>query len=575
MTALILPTIPRGNVVEEQFSPAALYAYFEPRRTPEEPAPPTWRPPLQVLYLANYLRDLACSHIVFEEQYVDRDYREDFGTFYSQSFVAYRNSCSRLHFFGPTFGDDSRTPFGGLDALAAVRRAVGSKANAAERRKAWAEANRDIARHYRGYAVIRPLYAAPLGRTVLMPYPLIDGDRSTKVRAASQHQVNLAGFRLEVRGVVFQQQDRGTSACATTAIWTALHTLGEPRGVPITPAEITRHATAHSIPHGRALPSEGLNVAQMCDAIRALGYSPYLYNHATQATTRALLHLAVQSPLPTVAIAHPPNDAQALHAFAIVGGKLVPDVDDAATVVAAAGLDAFSASKRGGVPPVGPEFGHLQELYVHDDRIGPYAAFRICDPKEHPTISAQLKLPEKRRLDEKAFVLDLSGAVKPDYRQVYPNWQGNADYFVLRQLLFPLYPKISISLRDMVSRAIDILEKVGGANAGRRLTVWYDMRLVLGSDYLRDLVIGGFANDELLDTVCRHFVMSRYVVYLRLSSEDFPIADVVFDTTGTDLHAPAIGVLDHVGNRSAKRIIESIRTAVPQAHHFAAANQRA
>lgn len=90
--------------------------------------------------LISLARDLRVRYVLIENDYVDPDYRSQFSLFYSRQFTEYRARCDRLHFF-------TRSPSRyvlSLDKLQAS---------------------------YRGYAVMRPVPAAPVGRVLIPPPP--------------------------------------------------------------------------------------------------------------------------------------------------------------------------------------------------------------------------------------------------------------------------------------------------------------------------------------------------------------------------------------------------------------------
>src|SRR4051812_17619575 len=57
----------------------------------------------QLTYLASYVGEgLKCRSVLIERHYIDRDYIEDHGLFYSRSLYSYKNYCQRIHFFKST-----------------------------------------------------------------------------------------------------------------------------------------------------------------------------------------------------------------------------------------------------------------------------------------------------------------------------------------------------------------------------------------------------------------------------------------------------------------------------------------
>ena len=59
-----------------------------------------------------------------------------------------------------------------------------------------------------------------MGKTCLR----VSGDRGVgKKKIDKPYDVNLFGIKLTIDSIAFQEQDKVVAACATTAIWTALH----------------------------------------------------------------------------------------------------------------------------------------------------------------------------------------------------------------------------------------------------------------------------------------------------------------------------------------------------------------
>ena len=159
--------------------------------------------PLQVRYLRGYLADLNAQVVLEEPDYFDRDYLAEYSAFYAKSTMPYGNRCRRLHFFSTSELNRRR-----------LRAAAGS-----DGRSRWL-----MRKHYLGFIVVRPLGASPLGRTVLRWYPDDGQDRPPRIVEPSRNYLtHVAGVELKVRGLAWQQQDAGVGACATVALWSALH----------------------------------------------------------------------------------------------------------------------------------------------------------------------------------------------------------------------------------------------------------------------------------------------------------------------------------------------------------------
>ena len=116
-----------------------------------------------------------------------------------------------------------------------------------------------------GFSILKPLPVSRLGRTVLKTFPL-ESDKGARRLFTGVHpfEVHLSGFTLSVRGLPFQQQDHGVSACATVALWSSLHNLSKIGKVfPPSPVQITETASRYLLSAGRALPSEGLTLSDV------------------------------------------------------------------------------------------------------------------------------------------------------------------------------------------------------------------------------------------------------------------------------------------------------------------------
>jgi len=154
----------------------------------------------QLKYLKAYLRGAGVRCVVVEQNYFDRDYLDEFAAFYSKSARGYPNICQRLHFFK-------------IDLeKAELYQAMGQTGQE--------EVLQD---GYLGFMVRRPLDTAPFGRTVLSWYENRD-ERSERITPVLRdYTCNVLGIRLKVKGIPWQQQDRGVSACARIALWSMFH----------------------------------------------------------------------------------------------------------------------------------------------------------------------------------------------------------------------------------------------------------------------------------------------------------------------------------------------------------------
>jgi len=210
----------------------------------------------QIQYLRGYLADLGAISVLEEQNYFDRDYLSEFSSFYSISTSGYPNVCRRLHFFsGPEL----------------LRTELEDAVSGSE------QASSKLQSRYLGFIVLRPIPHAPLGRTVLKWYTDLTPKTPRVVDPSRTYWCNVAGLKLKVIGLAWQQQDTGVGACATIGVWTMMHSsaFDDSHAIPTT-AEITRSAHERASLGGRMFPSSGLTLYQIAEAIKALNLSPVI-----------------------------------------------------------------------------------------------------------------------------------------------------------------------------------------------------------------------------------------------------------------------------------------------------------
>jgi hypothetical protein len=452
----------------------------------------------QLRYVGEYAQDLACKSIVVENHYIDRDYMEDHSVFYSKNLYPYPNACRRVHFFsaGEKLVDQRLKDIleiGIRDGPAAYREACGRFSDEA----------------YLGFSVIKPLPGSPVGRTVLRSFPkrpVDPEDRSVRnFECTRLYTTHLRGVELTVRGLAFQQQDVGVSACATTAVWSALQKFRDHEDIAAaTPAQITSLAAKYSLPFGRAMPSEGLSLDQMCQAVQAVGVSPHIFRVSRLTEARGYLYSAVRSGLaPVLILTHNTNS----HAVVVAGMKVrsphvpetvAPETDDLA--------------------------GDVIALYIHDDRRGPYLRANLEHKDGEPKLAISSR--EGQQADE---------------------------VWSLTHILVPMHSKIRLAVSGLRVTALQIVttmhrlrEVVNGVQPGtiEDPVVAFEAWIARAHKYVESLFVGvqGASADPIVD-LCTHVGMARYLGIIRLTSAYFDPIDVLIDTTGTQRNAHCLGIV--------------------------------
>lgn len=273
--------------------------------------------------------------MLVEHRYVDRDYLEDFAAYYVSCFRPYERFCQRLHFFDELFTQaevEELLEIGNVDVAARFRAS------------------------YLGFIVLRPLPVAVVGRTCLRTYPE-EGKRHYPI--TREYSVSLFGLALGVRTLAFQEQDRVAAACATSALWSTFHGTGMRFQHPIpSPVQITRQATERGLLSGRVLPSHGLTLEQMVDAVKSVGLEPELLPVTSQQQLQECVYAYLQAAIPLMLVGRLRDEgaehARGLHAVAVTGY----------------GMDCSSRSSAG----LFKSMAHsMDRLYCHDDQVGPFA----------------------------------------------------------------------------------------------------------------------------------------------------------------------------------------------------------
>jgi hypothetical protein len=310
-------------------------------------------------YLDGYLRNLGTKWMVIEENYVDRDYLDDYANYYSKCFRPYGRFCTRLHFFRDL--DESK--------FISFTRHGGEQ-----------DYHNTLQNNYLGFVVVKPLPVTVIGKTLLTTYPDTitsgpeqEGQRT--IRCVEYHTVHLGGLMLRVNSIPFQEQDSVTAACATSAIWSALQRTAPRYGYYApTPFEITKAATRY-FGEARPFPNTGLNVGQMCRALISYGLEPDINEYLdpsrlTREPKNILLaycYSYLRAGLPIIALVE--LEGLGDHAMTLTGYR-IGDATPWDEMHSIHGKD-YGFFLRG---------SRISQLYAHDDQCGPFTKIIIKKP---------------------------------------------------------------------------------------------------------------------------------------------------------------------------------------------------
>ena len=298
----------------------------------------------QINYIFKYLKDLSASVVLLELDYIDRDFLDDYSRYYAGRFGNDGHKCARLHFFSDddiTHGLINHLLVQGVDSPDLKR----------------------VQDSYLGFVVIKPLPRTFIGKACLkLSNASVEDVFFTRKRLSREYNVDLFGLPLKVESIAFQEQDKVISACATTAIWSSLHALKwrDEKSVSSC-SKITTNAINHINDSSNSFPSKELSNKQI---LRALDLEGLRHHSLDFALLRE-------------------EDADELKSAFFNSVKI--HIDSGLPLIL--GGDVFSIGDSG----IQPRGGHAvsvlgyrnseseRTLYVHDDRLGPYARATIVN----------------------------------------------------------------------------------------------------------------------------------------------------------------------------------------------------
>ncbi|OOV90300.1 hypothetical protein [Pseudomonas sp. MF4836] len=336
----------------------------------------------QVKYLYGYLRSLGAKTILLEPRYTDRDFLEDYSRYYVKRFRNDGEVCGRLHFFSCKLDHKS---FDSM-MLDSARQDVS---------RGWLQDN------YLGFVLIKPLNKTFIGKTCLRTAGDSGTGPGTKKKISKRYDVNLFGINLSVESIAFQEQDKVVAACATTAIWTALHALPG-RNVKTIPScsEITISALNFVDGSNNGFPNKHLTHKQIQ---RSLDVEGLRYHSSTLTETPkkwfqgyACAHIDSDIPVILAGFVYGPQKAKASEAepeedalseaerLSVLEeyGDGLSDETRAQLLAGNGATVGQSVCLKGGhaITLLGYDFrDSAQWIYVHDDRLGPYARAQLIE----------------------------------------------------------------------------------------------------------------------------------------------------------------------------------------------------
>ncbi|MCU7867441.1 MAG: hypothetical protein KZQ98_02760 [Candidatus Thiodiazotropha sp. (ex Lucinoma borealis)] len=439
-----------------------------------------------IRYFHDYLKHIGASTILVEYDYTDRDFLEDYASYYIRCFFDYDRRCTRLHFFESVFEE---TSFNEL------------LSGAEDLDPGFFQDS------YLGFMVLKSLPKTVIGRTCLNTYPKTDG-RFFPIRR--KYKVNLFGLKLYLeKALAFQEQDSVVAACATSALWSAFH--GAHRiflnAIP-SPVEITKAATEKFPPDSRSFPNRGLDHYMMAHAIRTVSLEPFKLSAVDPCLLKGSIYGYLKAGIPTILGYH------------IYGNDSVSRGYVGTHAVTVAG---FSLSDEGLVPADDKQIQlkafRMNKIYVHDDQIGPYA--RMCFDGE--SVSFHTGKSTTKRVSLSTEVL-LEGDIAPTSRALPAI------------LLIPLYHKIRIPFESVYACISGFDEYLRAMPEDIQLDLFNDLEWDIHLTTVNDLksrffeIRSTFTNTSLIRKTLLDR-MPKYIWRATCYDGDTPLLDLLFDAT--------------------------------------------
>jgi hypothetical protein len=398
----------------------------------------------RVSYLHGYLEDINAKTIVLERDYMDGDYLDDYASYYVKCYVRYKRRCVRLHFFSTSFDE--------TEFLSHIRA------------KSRDDQPHSLNSSYLGFIVVRPLPDAIIGRTVLKTFPSDGGRR--QFRCLRKYSAHLFGIKLTIESLAYQEQDTILAACATVALWCCFNKTKQLFGsASPTPAEITR--AANLVLHmSRAIPTSGLRVQQICDAIKHVGLEPEVIIIQEDTPLTSLLYAYVTMGIPIILGVE--IEGRGEHALTVVGYSQLSEKH----------LEPEFQRKRRPNRKKGKRLtmigSYINKLYAHDDPIGPFSRLDI------------------KPSDQKGYPICLQGS--------WQNEKGQPLVMRPKVVIIPIYHKIRLNFLHVHS-AVKKVNTVFQQILFPEDNLEWDIHLTTTNEYKRDIRDEGILTGSMLEKV--------------------------------------------------------------------------
>jgi hypothetical protein len=458
-----------------------------------------WNKTKHLAYLKTYLQELKPYLTVVENDYISRDYIEDYSNYHAHCHHEYGRNSKRIHFFEKTSLDFDSYLYGKLTK----------------------DEENSIVKLFIGSMVIKPIPTRFVGNTILKYYPSNPSDSENDVRtyfSTRNYKINLFGQKLEVDSLAFQEQDKSVSVCATAALWSVLSKIYPEsiyRDDLNSPSQITQLA-GRTKNQSRVFPSKGLEIDQILNVLNQSGLTAEYYIAKDDVTTycrkdrlKEIVFAYSTYKTPIIIITEPRGEKneEGYHAVVAVG---------------------YRASLKDEEGPIIEGYRKLTKLFVHDDQYGPYSRLTL-----YPLITPT----ERQKEDTLKYYEDHI------VQTVWDNVENNKANTYIKGIIIPITKRVTIDYDEIQPRASELGTILGSfityflnETYGIDAKLYIDLNLWLSNDYKSEIrnYFKGNTNTGILEQVITQnmpkFVWASRIYYF-VGNQKNHIFDMIFDAT--------------------------------------------
>lgn len=399
-----------------------------------------------------------------EENYLSNSYFQDFSSYYSGCYQAYEKLTRRIHIFSEIITEDQ--------LFTEIHKQIKNSIN---QNNFW-----DC---YRGHIVVKPIANAFIGATILKPYKSSNHSQwERSYNCCHDYKVNMFGAEISIKALIFQEQDRAVSNCASNALWCAFFRTHEIFRTPI-PSSNSITQSAGLGPEGnRIFPAlGGLSNLQISRAVKNIGLDVELRSGFSYVAKPELSFTKKRS-------------KRFMHAYLSMGipilvGYYIPALQENHIVTClgfkrAKTLRYEKLRKIQQNEPVVLFADLIESFYIHNDQIGPYT--RMDYTWEMTKDEENQFNKEKESLNISKGQSHLEFAIRIKWNRITYGY----GYLISNISLVPKNVKVSFediyaSISEIDSSIISILKRKFSSRHSNAVFYW-DIALMKSNHYKRE-----------------------------------------------------------------------------------------